>query len=194
VRAQSRKYNPTTRRLPTPRDHSRAFYPLCKSMQNNAAVLPAQSDADVACTRIRVWAGTNDAEQVVKLRHIYHSAPTIGRLFRVRCNTRGEKRRSRQASTSFTSRRARPVLTFSRGTILRERRSLLVDKGKTSISGALFARFTRNNLNNYDRISFVDSCGSPTQVSALGINDRTRNTSLAQRGLFLCLISPVAAA
>lgn len=46
VYARSRKYNTETISAHA-KATTTAFYPLCKSMQNNAAVLPAQSDADV---------------------------------------------------------------------------------------------------------------------------------------------------
>ena len=168
-------------------------------MQNNAAVLPAQSDADVACTRTRIWAGTNDVEQMVKLRHIYHSAPDG---YFASAATRVKKGPSRQTSMSFAHwfnifrggtqcRYPRLLLHIymKRETLLRQRENVHIFRRIIRLA------FVRSNFNSYNRKSLVDSCsslaGSARMKAKLMI--KRRYISL-QRRLFLCLISPVAAA
>jgi len=66
-----------------------AFYPLCKSMQNNATVLPVQSDANVTCTHTRIGRNERRPGGQVKTHLSLHAQR---RLFCVRCNTGEEKR------------------------------------------------------------------------------------------------------
>ena len=158
-------------------------------MQNNAAVLPAQSDADVACTRTRIWAGTNDVEQMVKLRHIYHSVPDG---YFASAATRVKKR-----PISSDINVVCMVLTFSGEAVgTYDTRNACSDKGKMSIFlDALFAWLLYAVILIAITVeSLVDSCRSPADSARMKakLMIKRRYISL-QRKLFLCLISPVTA-
>lgn len=146
VRARSRKYNPTistARRLPTPHDTTVAFYPLCKSMQNNAAVLPAQSDADVACMYAYAYGQertTSTSWSQVKT-HLSPRARLDGYFASTATREGDREREGRPVSSGINV--VCTTFIFSRGaTYLHETRARAgFDKGRKSISGALFARF-----------------------------------------------------
>jgi len=159
-------------------------------MQNNATVLPAQSDANVACTRTRI--GRNERRPGGQVK-THLSLRAQRRLFRVRCNTGGGKK----ADLVRHQRRLHGVNIFREGArsvrlYMKREREFASIKGKCRFRTHYLLAFIRSSFNSCDRESFIGSCGSPRVPHEGGINDRTQNTFPPQRGLFLCLISTVA--
>jgi len=156
-------------------------------MQNNATVLPAQSDANVACTRI----GRNERRPGGQVK-THLSLRAQRRLFRVRCNMGEEKRPISSGinvvCTALTfSGRARGQYDFTwnaNASLLRQREN--VDFGRIIcllLYAAVLTAVTANRSSVHAVLrGFHEG----------GINDWMQNTFPPQRGLFLCLISTVA--
>lgn len=138
--ARSRKYNPTistTRRLH--RATTVAFYPLCKSMQNNAAVLPAQVRR--GCN-VYAYAYGQERTTATRWSQVKTHLSLHAQLddYFASAATRGKKGRFHQAGCINV---VCTTLTFygRRTTYLHETWTRACDKAKKSISNALFACF-----------------------------------------------------